>query len=95
VHADLTTLSLPARWSKLGFPLRPDLAPNNENLVPVSARVTNGQIAQIPYHLNRATDNELIEEYASDVLTQLAFCAARPNDFSMKSVFGDAIPMRP
>ncbi|CAG9192032.1 hypothetical protein PSAB6_100269 [Paraburkholderia sabiae] len=86
---------MPARWSKLGFPLRPDLAPNSGNLVPVSARVANGQIAQIPSHLNRATDNRLIEEYALDVWTQLAFCAARSNDFSMKSVFGDAISMRP
>ncbi|PWC34838.1 4-carboxymuconolactone decarboxylase, partial [Azospirillum sp. TSO22-1] len=36
--------------------LRPDLAPRDRSLVTVSALVASGQVAQIPYHLNRAMD---------------------------------------
>src|SRR6266550_3953426 len=34
--------------------LRPDLAPRDRSLVTVSALIATGQVAQIPYHLNRA-----------------------------------------
>ncbi len=33
--------------------LRPDLAPRDRSLVTVSALIATGQVAQIPYHLNR------------------------------------------
>jgi 4-carboxymuconolactone decarboxylase len=39
--------------------LRPGLAPRDRSLVTVSALVASGQVAQIPYHLNRAMDNGL------------------------------------
>ena len=39
--------------------LRPDLAPRDRRLVTVSALIASGQVAQIPYHLNRAMDNGL------------------------------------
>ena len=39
--------------------LRPALAPRDRSLVTVSALVASGQVAQIPYHLNRAMDNGL------------------------------------
>jgi 4-carboxymuconolactone decarboxylase len=48
--------------------LRPDL-------VTVSALIASGQVAQIPYHLNRAMDNGLTREQAGEVLTHLAFYA--------------------
>jgi len=62
--------------------LRPDLAPRDRSLVTVSALVASGQVAQIPYHLNRAMDNGLTQAEASEVFTQLAFYAGWPNVFS-------------
>ena len=71
--------------------LRPDLAPRDRSLVTVSALISAGQVAQIPFHLNRAMDNGLTKEQASEVLTHLAFYAGWPNVFSAlpvaKSVF--------
>ncbi len=62
--------------------LRPALAPRDRSLVTVSALVASGQVAQIPYHLNRAMDNGLTKTQASEVLTHLAFYAGWPNVFS-------------
>jgi 4-carboxymuconolactone decarboxylase len=62
--------------------LRPGLAPRDRSLVTVSALVASGQVAQIPYHLNRAMDNGLTQAQASEVLTHLAFYAGWPNVFS-------------
>jgi len=53
----------------------------------VSALVANGQTAQVTYHLNRAMDNGLTKEQASEMLTQLAFYAGWPNVFSAIPVF--------
>jgi 4-carboxymuconolactone decarboxylase len=39
--------------------LRPGLAPRDRSLVTVSALIASGQVAQIPYHLNRAMHNGL------------------------------------
>ena len=46
--------------------LRPDLAPRDRSLVTVSALITAGQVAQVPYHLNRAMDNGLTQAQASE-----------------------------
>jgi 4-carboxymuconolactone decarboxylase len=71
--------------------LRPALAPRDRSLVTVSALIASGQVAQIPYHLNRAMDNGLTKAQAAEVLTHLAFYAGWPNVFSAlpvaKSVF--------
>lgn len=71
--------------------LRPGLAPRDRSLITVSALIASGQVAQIPYHLNRAMDNGLTKEQASEVLTHLAFYAGWPNVFSalpvVKGVF--------
>ena len=71
--------------------LRPALAPRDRSLVTVSALIASGQIAQIPYHLNRAMDNGLTRAQASEVLAHLAFYAGWPNVFSalpvVKGVF--------
>ncbi|WP_027211353.1 carboxymuconolactone decarboxylase family protein [Burkholderia sp. WSM2232] len=75
--------------------LRPGLAPRDRSLVTVSALVANGQVAQIPYHLNRAMDNGLTKAEASEVLTQLAFYAGWPNVFSAMPVFKDVLSKRP
>ncbi|WP_429470976.1 carboxymuconolactone decarboxylase family protein [Paraburkholderia sp. WSM4175] len=75
--------------------LRPGLAPRDRSLVTVSALVANGQVAQIPYHLNRAMDNGLSKDEASEVLTHLAFYAGWPNVFSTMPVFKDVFSKRP
>lgn len=71
--------------------LRPDLAPRDRSLVTVSALIASGQVAQVPFHLNRAMDNGLTQAQASEVLTHLAFYAGWPNVFSavpvVKGVF--------
>ncbi|MDY4376829.1 carboxymuconolactone decarboxylase family protein [Pectobacterium brasiliense] len=74
--------------------LRPGLAPRDRSLVTVSALVTAGQVAQIPYHLKRAMDNGLTQVQASEVLTQLAFVAGWPNIFSALPVFKDVFSGR-
>ncbi len=75
--------------------LRPGLAPRDRSLVTVSALVASGQVAQIPYHLNRAMDNGLTKEEASEALTQLAFYAGWPNVFSALPVAKDVFEKRP
>jgi 4-carboxymuconolactone decarboxylase len=74
--------------------LRPGLAPRDRSLVTVSALVANGQVAQVTYHLNRAMDNGLSEQQASEALTQLAFYAGWPNVFSAMPVFKDVFAKR-
>jgi len=74
--------------------LRPDLAPRDRSLVTVSALVASGQVAQIPYHLNRAMDNGLTQAQASEVFTQLAFYAGWPNVFSALPVAKDLFEKR-
>jgi 4-carboxymuconolactone decarboxylase len=74
--------------------LRPDLAPRDRSLVTVSALVAAGQVAQMPYHLNRAMDNGLTRAQASEVLTHLAFYAGWPNVFSALPVAKDVFEKR-
>jgi len=62
--------------------LRPALAPRDRSMVTVSALIASGQVAQVPYHLNRAMDNGLTQGQASEMLTHLAFYVGWPNVFS-------------
>ncbi|MFS4436595.1 carboxymuconolactone decarboxylase family protein [Paracoccaceae bacterium GXU_MW_L88] len=73
---------------------RPDLDPRDRSLVTVSSLVTNGQSEQVTFHLNRAMDNGLTREEASEALTQLAFYANWPNVFSAMPVFQDVFDSR-
>ena len=75
--------------------LRPDLAPRDRSLVTVSALIASGQVAQIPYHLNRAMDNGLTQAQAAEVLTHLAFYVGWPNVFSALPVAKDVFEKRP
>ncbi|OZC57174.1 4-carboxymuconolactone decarboxylase [Rhodococcus sp. RS1C4] len=74
--------------------LRPDLTPRDRSLVTVTALVTAGQIAQIPFHLGRALDNGLTPAQASETLTHLAFYAGWPNVFSAMPTFRDVLTAR-
>jgi 4-carboxymuconolactone decarboxylase len=71
--------------------LRPALAPRDRSLVTVSALIASGQVAPITYHLNRAMDNGLTKEQASEAVTHLAFYSGWPNAMSampiVKGVF--------
>jgi 4-carboxymuconolactone decarboxylase len=75
--------------------LRPALAPRDRSMVTVSALIASGQVAQIPYHLNRAMDNGLTKMQASEVLTHLAFYAGWPNVFSAIPVAKGVFEGRP
>ncbi len=74
--------------------LRPELAPRDRSLVTVSALIASGQVAQIPYHLNRAMDNGLTQQEAAEVITQLAFYVGWPNVFSALPVAKDVFEKR-
>ena len=62
--------------------LRPGLAPRDRSLVTLSALIATGQVAQMPYHLNRAMDNGLTQGEAAEALTHLAFYVGWPNAMS-------------
>jgi alkylhydroperoxidase/carboxymuconolactone decarboxylase family protein YurZ len=72
----------------------PDLAPRDRSLVAVSALIASGQVAQIPYHLNRAMDNGLTQAEAGEVITHLAFYVGWPNAFSALPVAKDVLEKR-
>ena len=74
--------------------LRPDLGPRDRSLVTVSALIASGQVAQVPYHLNRAMDNGLTQAQASEVITHLAFYVGWPNAFSALPVAKDIFEKR-
>jgi 4-carboxymuconolactone decarboxylase len=75
--------------------LRPGLAPRDRSLVTVSALIATGQVAQVPYHLNRAMDNGLTQAQAGEVVTHLAFYTGWPNAFSAIPVVKSAFEARP
>ena len=75
--------------------LRPALAPRDRSLVTVSALIASGQVAQIPYHLNRAMEHGLTQAQVSEVLTHLAFYAGWPNVFSAIPVVKGVFEKRP
>jgi 4-carboxymuconolactone decarboxylase len=74
--------------------LRPSLTPRDRSLVTVSALIASGQVVQIPYHLNRAMDNGLTLQQASEAITHLAFYVGWPNAFSAMPVAREVIEKR-
>lgn len=74
--------------------LRPALSPRDRSLVTVSALTASGQVAQIPFHLNRAMDNGLARAEASEMLTHLAFYAGWPAVFSALPIARDVFSGR-
>lgn len=75
--------------------LRPDLAPRDRSLITVSALIATGQVAQIPYHLNRAMDNGLTQTEAGEAISHLAFYVGWPNVFSALPVVKEVFENRP
>lgn len=74
---------------------RPGLAPRDRSLITVTALLVSGQTAQIGFHLNKAMDNGLTREQASEALTHLAFYGGWPNVFSAVPVMKDVFEKRP
>jgi 4-carboxymuconolactone decarboxylase len=74
--------------------LRPGLAPRDRSLVTVSALIAAGQVAQVPYHLNRAMDKGLTQAQAAEVVTHLAFYAGWPCAFSAIPAVKDVFEQR-
>lgn len=74
--------------------LRPDLAPRDRSLITVASLIANGQVAQMPFHLNKAMDNGLTKEQAGEVIAQVAFYAGWPNAFSAVPVAADVFKSR-
>lgn len=62
--------------------LRPELEPRDRSLITVAALIASGQVAQMPFHLNRAMDNGLTAEEVDGVLAQAAFYTGWPNVFT-------------
>jgi 4-carboxymuconolactone decarboxylase len=74
--------------------LRPGLAPRDRSLATVSALIAAGQVAQVPYHLNRAMDNGLTQAQAAEAVTHLAFYAGWPCAFSAMPILKDVFEKR-
>lgn len=74
--------------------LRPDLAPRDRSLVTVASLIANGQVGQIPFHLNRAMDNGLSKDEAGEVIAQVAFYAGWPSAFSAVPVAAEVFKGR-
>ena len=75
-------------WLRLG------LAPRERSLVTVGALIASGQVAQVPYHLNRAMDNGLTQQQAGEAITHLAFYVGWPNAFSAMPVAKEVFEKR-
>jgi 4-carboxymuconolactone decarboxylase len=74
--------------------LRYGLAPRDRSLITVSALIAGGQVAQMPYHLNRAMDNGLTQQQAGEAILHLAFYVGWPNAFSAMPVAQDVFEKR-
>lgn len=72
------------------------MAPRGRSPIVISAPslIANGQVGQIPFHLNRAMDNGLTKEQAGEVFAQVAFYAGWPNAFSAAPVAADVFKSR-
>jgi 4-carboxymuconolactone decarboxylase len=71
---------------------RPELSQRDRSLITVACLITNGSMAQLPGHLDRAKRNGLTETELIEVITHLAFYAGWPRAMSAiavaKEVFG-------
>ena len=61
----------------------------------VSGLIASGQVAQTPFHLNKAMDGGVTQSQASEVRSHLAFYVGWPNVFSALPVAKDVFEKRP
>jgi 4-carboxymuconolactone decarboxylase len=60
----------------------------------MASLITQGQAAQLGFHLNRAMDNGLTRTQASEVLTHLAFYVGWPKAMSAVPVLKEVFAAR-
>ena len=58
------------------------LSARDRSLITVTALITKGAFAQLPYHLQTAKKNGISKQEISAVITQLAFYVGWPNAWS-------------
>jgi 4-carboxymuconolactone decarboxylase len=73
---------------------RTDLTPRDRSLITVAALIAQNQSAQLTFHLNRAMDNGLTREQATEVVTHLAFYVGWPKAMSAVPVLKDVFASR-
>lgn len=71
-----------------------DLTARDRSLITVASLITQGQVAQLPFHLNRAMDNGLTESQAAEVVTHLAFYVGWPKAMSAVPVLKEVFASR-
>ncbi|WP_367333063.1 carboxymuconolactone decarboxylase family protein [Limosilactobacillus sp.] len=59
-----------------------ELKPRDRSMITVTALITKGAFAQLPYHMQAAKDNGITKEEIVEVITQLAFYVGWPNAWS-------------
>jgi 4-carboxymuconolactone decarboxylase len=65
---------------------RPELAPRDRSLITVAALVTNGNSAQLNFHLGLAKQNGVTEAELVEAITHLAFYAGWPQAMTAMAV---------
>ncbi len=65
---------------------RPELSKRDRSLVTVTALIAGGNVAQLPFHLNRALENGLTESEIIETITHLAFYCGWPKAMSAITV---------
>lgn len=63
-----------------------ELSPRDRSLVTVTALITKGAFAQLPYHMATAKKNGITKEEIAEVITHLAFYVGWPNAWSAFNV---------
>ena len=70
------------------------LTARDRSLITVASLITQGQVAQLPFHLNRAMDEGLTERQAGEVVTHLAFYVGWPKAMSAVPVLKEVFASR-
>jgi 4-carboxymuconolactone decarboxylase len=73
---------------------QPGLTARDRSLVTMASLITQGQAAQLGFHLNRAMDNGLTRTQASEVVTHLAFYVGWPKAMSAVPVLKEVFAAR-
>ena len=63
-----------------------ELSSRDRSMITVSALITKGAFAQLPYHMATAKKNGITKDEIVEVITQLAFYVGWPNAWSAFNV---------
>lgn len=63
-----------------------ELSPRDRIFLTVTALITKGAFAQLPYHMQTAKKNGITKEEIAEMITQLAFYVGWPNAWSAFNV---------